>query len=403
MATRKLKKLPKNVEELIHDDEALKKVFERSDINAYDGLKNNILFHDISEDMVKWCLEQGADINYQGYLNMTPLMYHASHCFNNLSYKYEESLQHERMFFLLLKYGADIHIKTGYDSESVLFDAVRRGNEKMIRALLDAGANPNDTDRDGKTPLFIAAYEEDLDAARLLLDNGADPSHHCGKWDDYATPLLYMLKFNDHGENSAITELLVQASGGKEAIPSEEWEKARNFVRKKGERLEVTRANYPEYSFEKSDAEMNRLYEMFGVEPPKRIIKHDGVSPIIVDSLLPAGKAHDMLWDYLVPGSGSCMTVQGEVIRITGRVADEIYRNGGANWDSGYRKMVTALPKYLGLGQPLSELELEEVGAIIKPLPDQDMTEIERLEELAVKWVSMNSSPISLGNVPYGR
>ncbi|MDC7292047.1 MULTISPECIES: hypothetical protein [unclassified Butyrivibrio] len=144
---------------------------------------------------------------------------------------------------------------------------------------------------------------------------------------------------------------------------------------------------------------MNKLYELFEVEPVKRIIKHDGVSPIIVDSTLPAGKIHDMLCDYLVSGNGSCKTVQGEVIRITGCVADEVYRNGGANWSRGYRKMVNNLPKYLSLGQPLSESELEEVDAISKPLPNQGMTEIERLEELAVKWVSMNSLPISLEDV----
>ena len=283
MATKKLKKLPNNIEEIIHDDEALKKVFERCDINAYSGSRN-ILFYDISDEMVKWCLEQGAD-----------------------------------------------------------------------------------------------------------------PNHHDGKKDKNYTPLLYMLSFMEHGSGKPdIAEILIKACGGKEAIPSEEWEKARVFVRKKGERLEEVRANYPDHSFEQSDAVMDRLYKIFEVEPVKRIIKHDGVSPIIVDSTLPVGKIHDMLWDYLVPGEGSCKTVQGEVIRITGCVADEVYRNGGANWSRGYRKMVNNLPQYLSLGQPLSESELEEVDVISKPLPNQGMTEIERLEELAVKWVSINSIPISL-------
>lgn len=78
MAARKLKKLPKDIKNYIKDDEALKAVFEKCEINAYDGLKNNIFSYNISEYMVKWLLEQGADINYRGYLDNTPLMNHAS-------------------------------------------------------------------------------------------------------------------------------------------------------------------------------------------------------------------------------------------------------------------------------------------------------------------------------------
>ena len=63
---------------------------------------------------------------------------------------------------------------------------------------------------------------------------------------------------------------------------------------------------------------------------------------------------------FLIPSSGAAKTVQGEVIRIPGRVRDELDRNGGANWDRDYRKMLQALPQYLSLGSSLSEQELAE-------------------------------------------
>ena len=76
----KRKTLPKDLEEYITDDEAVKAVFEKCDVNAY-GLysKGNIFFYLISEDMIKWCIEQGADINYIDRFGSTPLMHHLSY------------------------------------------------------------------------------------------------------------------------------------------------------------------------------------------------------------------------------------------------------------------------------------------------------------------------------------
>lgn len=45
------------------------------------------------------------------------------------------------------------------------------------------------------------------------------------------------------------------------------------------------------------------------------------------------GQARRRLWTKLVPATGQAKTVQGEVIRITGKLTDEAYRNGNCNWD----------------------------------------------------------------------
>ena len=44
-----------------------------------------------------------------------------------------------------------------------------------MRALLEAGANPNVRQQGGFTPLHTAAHNDDATLARLLLDHGADP------------------------------------------------------------------------------------------------------------------------------------------------------------------------------------------------------------------------------------
>lgn len=76
----KLKKtLPDNIMDLLSDDEALKAALLECEPNAYGGYEKGNIFHFvISEDMIKWCLERGSDINYVNYFESTPLMYHAS-------------------------------------------------------------------------------------------------------------------------------------------------------------------------------------------------------------------------------------------------------------------------------------------------------------------------------------
>ena len=57
---------------------------------------------------------------------------------------------------------------------SPLYAACEKGHVDAARLLLDKGAEVNPADEDGATPLFIACQEGHVDAARLLLDNGAE-------------------------------------------------------------------------------------------------------------------------------------------------------------------------------------------------------------------------------------
>ena len=79
-------------------------------------------------------------------------------------------------------------------------------------------------------------------------------------------------------------------------------------------------------------AALDELYKLFGVPPVPQRTMHDGITQISVK-----GKRwqeqYDELWNMLVPGNGKAKTIQGEMIRIAGKVTHEILDNGGISWD----------------------------------------------------------------------
>lgn len=145
---------------------------------------------------------------------------------------------------------------------------------------------------------------------------------------------------------------------------------------------------------------MQQLYKLFDVPPVPRRIQHDGKSPIVLigDTW---EKRYEQAWELLVPSSGRASTVQGEVVRIAGKVNDELLRNAMGNWDREYRKMLTAISGYLQQGNSLSENELSEVADIQKHILEDDGTGTKRLCELATAWVVQNPQPIVLEKVNY--
>lgn len=96
--------------------------------------------------------------------------------------------------------GSDLHeISIFSESEpeklfSELLDAAEGGDIQKIQLLLGKGAEVNERNREGVTPLIAALSEDHLEAARILLKSGADPN---GRDDDFVMPLVAAIT-SDH-------------------------------------------------------------------------------------------------------------------------------------------------------------------------------------------------------------
>ena len=124
------------------------------------------------------------------------------------------------------------------------------------------------------------------------------------------------------------------------------------------------------------------------------ITPHDGYSDIIVPAEQSTNGQFRYLWNYLVPNGGAAATVQGEVIRIVGRLGYEALEMGYVNWDEDYVKMTDFWLETVGAA--------EEAMTVVKRRKAGE-ADIDALTEAAVAWVEKHPQPIALGEVPYRR
>ncbi|KAF9971753.1 hypothetical protein BGZ73_005224 [Actinomortierella ambigua] len=69
--------------------------------------------------------------------------------------------------------GSSVNAKDEY-GYTPLHAAASYGHIDLMKHLIKSGANVNITDPDGDSPLFVC---EDVETAKLLIENGADPKH----------------------------------------------------------------------------------------------------------------------------------------------------------------------------------------------------------------------------------
>ena len=74
----------------------------------------------------------------------------------------------------MLDKGAEVDRANERRYATPLFIACQEGHVEAARLLLEKGADVNRPTEKGWTPLFIACWKGHVDAARLLLEKGAD-------------------------------------------------------------------------------------------------------------------------------------------------------------------------------------------------------------------------------------
>lgn len=373
---RKRKTLPKDFEATLAegDLDVLKKIFDACELNAYGGQwKCTALgFEECPDELARWLVDQGLEVDTPDVMGRTPLCRRAG-AGQDLT--------------LLLELGADVNGWPGRHSPVTAAIAY----PETLRVLVERGADLNTVTSSGAA-LHQAALRS-AESTRILLDHGADPA--ILDWGG-RTPLQAAL------QNCRNIDILPVAGSARILLDAgcPTPDDAVAMVTRIGGQFEFHRAGFNPRYLEETDAALSDLYGLFGVHPVGRRMIHDGSSPITVDATEPDAQ-FDELWNLLVPSSGSAETVQGEAIRLAGRIARELLHNGGTNWDGSFRKMKDALITHLGSGTPVATAaERAELSRGITR-DHYDEGAIRRVTELAVAWVLANPGPIALGATDY--
>jgi len=128
------------------------------------------------------------------------------------------SNEHLETVRVLVNEGATVDLTLG-DGLSPLGEAIQNLEDfesthtgwKIVRVLVDAGANVNFSDHRGRTPLYIAAESGDNVVVRMLIDaganvnvntyNGETPLHIAAKGGEKGNPALTVRMLLDNGAN----------------------------------------------------------------------------------------------------------------------------------------------------------------------------------------------------------
>lgn len=350
----KKKKLPSDFDLLVasHDMNSFAEFFTKYEITATNvgkSTSNAFSYKDLSVEQAQFLMDNGLDPNIDCGFGYSAVAHQADN---------------KDVLDLLIKNGADVNLSVKSYNGNALARACTTYNVQAVRNLLDAKASVDITCGLDKKML--------IDGVLAGCQNIYIPS---------------ALK---------ICETLLQA-GAKTS------EKTKGYVEEIGKRFEFFRNNISADILPRLDAALSELYVLFDVVP---------IEPRVMNSINEEIKVKQGNWQTqyeelrqkLVPGRGKSETLQGEMIRIVGKITYEILDNGGMNWDAEYKKMANALKGYLKQNEKMDAALIDEACDIAGRINTYSgKEELYRLTELVVKWVTSNSMPKKLGEVDYFR
>ena len=133
-----------------------------ADVNAPDGNGRPPLATAISREnleTVQFLVNSGANVNQPDFGGSTLMWW---------------TLDSEDIVQFLIEAGADVNARDYYRGIPIIVDAVLRGDVGSLRALLEAGADPNGRNENEIPAIWLAAELQSLEKVRLLLEAGAD-------------------------------------------------------------------------------------------------------------------------------------------------------------------------------------------------------------------------------------
>jgi hypothetical protein len=348
---KKLVTLPKDFRESgeLYTLEQLQQIFASRSVDARGGYSKEVALamRTVGVDGVRWLLDQGADIEAESKYGRTPLTSRISH-----------------------------------------------RHTEVVRLLLERGADPADATHKN-TPLGEAASSHQVEIVELLLDAGADiHARDSMRW----TPLeLAVLRIEPHTAPMALPVIRLLASRGAtigDQVPP--------YLRNAMARLYRFEAA-GNVTVEMREA-LSEVLAMFDVAPPTRPRTLADGEPITV-STTGWKKQYSELWGMLVPNGGAAASVQGEVVRIAGRIGHELQNNGGINWDNDFEAMCDAFARHVRTGVALDSKALTIVDGAIDAVRDgvYDSPAIDDLTEQSVAWVLANPERVDLPTPTYRR
>lgn len=346
------KTLPADIEQIIAsgDVEAVARAVERCEVGAYlrgSAYEPRLMHFPASEEITDFLLARGEDINSRDRYQRTPI--HArvrSRCLDQIP--------------MLIARGGDINARDTSD-QTALFGVVERFPLADVSRMIAWGADPRvvaDSRVHGKSTLMEYALRQEslfdapraLPVMRLLLSLGAPVGER--------VPVA--LRSMDRMRCTFVTH----------GLP---------------DHLSQSRVD-------EASAALSELCALFGVEQ-----REAQRAPVVgerleLDPSVPALRQHGELWDLLVPDSGQCQTLQGEVIRIAGRVGYEVYDNGGINWDRSFGKLLDQYLSVVRSGLPMPPDSVARAEAAVASLKSRSMSHqaVDDITELAVAWVRLN-------------
>jgi ankyrin repeat protein len=164
-------------------------------LNATDAYGSSPLMYAVlylDVELVRLLLEGGADPNHANEAGATALMW---------------AIPDEAKVRLLLKKGARVNaISKITGRTSLLIAAGRPGAARVVRLLLEKGADPKARDNKGETTLTRAAYSGDPEILGLLIDRGVDVNAQAEPFKDFHVTALMIAAFQGH---TRLMEMLI--------------------------------------------------------------------------------------------------------------------------------------------------------------------------------------------------